>query len=132
MSREIKKLYLEMVGEMLSCGVFVYDTKLHGVGMAFNFGASSNQKLICIDGSIGWKRRLFVLFHEIGHLFYLDRNGHLIPRKANSSELNANKMAVKLLDEFLPELAHEYASYYNHVNRKNRRAKFFLDQLCRK
>lgn len=131
MQKEIKKFYLEMLSEMLGCGVFVYDSSIHGVGMAFNFGASNHKRLICVDGSISWKNKMFVLLHEIGHLFYIDINGNLRYRRTNAGELGANRTAVKLLDEVFPELIEEYASYYNKMNKSKPRKKFVVDKSRR-
>jgi len=120
-----KQAYLSLIRQMNEVGVWVYDTKIHGPGIAFRMFKKT--ELICIDGKMPWKNRLFVMIHEIGHLFYLNQTGFK-KRKNVGTEIQANKVAIKLLKMFKKnnKLLFEYAKLYNSFNRGSKRNSFLL------
>ncbi len=123
-----KLAYLEAFNHVQLLGILVYDTKIHGPGMAFDLRFGGSKRIICIDGSLSYKKRLFVLLHEIGHLFYLEKL-QLKPRKATGSEKQANKTVVRLLGilhkKHQKRLANEFARYYNSMAKGTHRARFY-------
>lgn len=121
-----KRAYLNLISRMNEEGVWVYDTQLHGPGIAFRVG--KNAELICIDGKMPWKNRFFVITHEVGHLFYLSGAG-FERRKKIGTEIQANKTAIKLLNCFKKsnKLLFEYARFYNRFNKGPKKNSFLLN-----
>lgn len=121
-----KKAYLNLIHQMNQTHVWVYDTKIHGPGIAFRMPEKA--ELICIDGRMSWKNRLFIMAHEVGHLFYLTQSG-LKRRKNVGTEFQANKTAIKLLKIFKQnnKLLVEYAKLYNRFNRGSKKNSFLLN-----
>lgn len=127
MTQDLKDLYHDLVQVLDKAGVAFWDTDLFGPGVTISVKTMKAKHVIVIGNSKTWKRRVFVLAHEIGHLFHVvrgtDTNG-LTLRKSIGSEEAANKTACSILDEVDPELKKEYAQLYNYLNRKTRRKKF--------
>lgn len=127
MTQEFKDLYENLFDIMLDAKVAFWDTDLFGPGVAISMRKPRPRYVIVIGGNRTWKRRVFVLVHEIGHIFYTtkkdDINGLMI-RKRPAREEAANRVACKILDSIDTSLKKEFAQMYNHLNRKTRRKKF--------
>lgn len=125
------QLYLDLRESIIDIGVFVYDTDIQSPGAAVDLRYGGPRRFIIICGKRSWRDRLFILLHEIGHMFKYS-GGNLIPlARMNASERRANLTAVKILDDlrktFKINLLKSYAAFYNSMNKNSRRAKFFID-----
>lgn len=86
-----------------------------GPGMMISGDAFAG--IIYVDDKLPIKKRLFVLCHEIGHGFYLDKNMSLIARHEPAGEEAANRTAIKLLRMADPALLSEFATFYNRLHK---------------
>lgn len=127
-----KTAYLELIGHLNEKNVWVYDTQIHGPGMAFDLRKGGTRRLIGIDGKMSYKKRLFVLMHEVGHFFWFSTvKQRLNFRKGIGSEQAANRTAIRLIKTLTGKdrasLHLEYARFYNSMNKGNQRNSFILD-----
>lgn len=114
-------------------GIVVFDTERDGPGVTLwlKKPPSNNEKrfVIVVGHYKSLKKRLFVLAHELGHCTMFKRNkngeGYLKLRKNPCGELEANKTAVRILNELDPRYPKQFADFYNHANRESSRRKPF-------
>lgn len=114
---------------MNKTNVAFWDTDIFGPGVVINTKKQKPNQVVVIGGIKTWKKRLFVLVHEIGHIYYLSKIGDLsilVLRRSVSSETAANKTACKILDEIDIELKKEFVQMYNQLNKNSRRKQFKL------
>lgn len=125
-----EQAYLQIFDHVLKHNVLIYDTAIHGPGVSIDLRYGGPRRLICVDGKLSWKKRLFVMLHEIGHLFYYSKLKLKFRRRAGS-EIQANRTAIKLLKIFSEEdnrrICLEYAKYYNSMLKGSARNKFLID-----
>jgi Zn-dependent peptidase ImmA (M78 family) len=122
--------YHQIFKFLINENIIVYDTAIHGPGLAIDLRHGGPKRLVCIDGKLPWKNRLFVILHEVGHLFYF-KGIKFKPRKTPASEVQANITAIKLLHSLsnLPakNIHLDYARYYNKIAKVPDHDKFILD-----
>jgi len=122
--------YFSLIELVEEYGIIIWDTAIEGPGGTLKLRKSGNKCLILIDGSLSYKKRILVLLHEIGHIFYY-RHQELKLRKRAAGETEANRTAVKLLRSFERlhgiDLVPEFVRFYNESNRGKKRSKFVLD-----
>lgn len=68
--------------------------------------------IIAINHNISWEKKLFVLCHEIGHIFYIDVVGDFMIEYTHD-ETTAHQRAKKILSKIDEELFEEYVDYFN-------------------
>lgn len=110
-----KQTYYELISILHHFNVHFYDPKIYGPGVAFTFNDEINGA-IAIDGCLSTKNKIFVILHEIGHLFYFKHE--LILRKHSGNEQQANDTACQILSEIEPKLIKEYEQYYKKINNR--------------
>lgn len=127
MISDLKDLYQNLCEIMIEAKVAFWDTDLYGPGVAISMRKPRPRYVVVIGGNRTWKQRVFVLVHEIGHIFYVksceDLNG-LALRKRPAKEEAANRTACKILDSVDVGLKKEFAQMYNKLNRNTRRKRF--------
>jgi Zn-dependent peptidase ImmA (M78 family) len=123
-----KSIYFDIMATMNHLGVFVYDSSLHGPGLAILLKRNRIVGSICINGSLAMKSKVFILLHEVGHLTKIV-NKKLIIRKRPSSEQVANRFAIRMMREMRLERKYliQYAHMYNRYNRGSKRNEFVVD-----
>ena len=123
-----RSIYFDIMATMNHLGVFVYDSSLHGPGLAILLKRNRIVGTICINGSLSMKSKVFVLLHEVGHLTKLVKKKLKI-RKKPSSEKAANKFAIMMMREMKLERKYliQYAHMYNRYNKGSKRNEFVLD-----
>lgn len=127
--QDLKDLYFDLIKVMNTTNVAFWDTDIFGPGMVINTKKQKPNRVVVIGGIKTWKKRVFVLAHEVGHIYYLtkmDGFSVLVLRKNVSSENSANKTACKILDEIDVELKKEFIQMYNRLNKNSRRKQFKL------
>lgn len=128
MTSKLKDLYLDLVEVLIMANVAFWDTDLNGPAVVIAVRSLKAKYVVIVGGNKTWKRRVFVLAHEIGHIFHISRgkkNG-LELRRRIGSEKQANLTACKILDVLDPKLKKEFAKMYNTLNKGSRRKKFEL------
>jgi Zn-dependent peptidase ImmA (M78 family) len=122
MSKKKSRLFKITLDEMYSRLLSILDDMdyyvLHSSkGPGMMIGGDVFAGIIYVDDKLPIKKRLFVLCHEIGHGFFLDKNMTLTARQEPAGEDAANKTAIKLLRMADPALLPEFAKFYNRVNK---------------
>lgn len=110
-----KQTYYNLIGILHYFNIHFYDPKLYGPGVAFKFNGETNSA-IAIDGCLSTKHKIFVILHEIGHLFFF--KNELIQRKHAGTEQQANDTACYILEELDINLINEYEQYYKKINNR--------------
>jgi Zn-dependent peptidase ImmA (M78 family) len=130
MSQMVKKLielYTDLVEVCIMANVGFWDTDLHGPGVVIDVKGLKAKYVIVLGKNRTWEKRVFVLCHEMGHIFYpYKKTNKLKLRKSAAREKNANIVACKILDTVDVNLKKEYVKFYNTINKGSKRKKFEL------
>ena len=117
------EFFYDTVIAMESEGIVVMDM-MPGVAMMIrNKNHRSRVKAVISVSWMGsWKKSLFVLLHELGHVARVKRQEDgvkVVLRKSPSSEKEANLTACKLLVGFgFEDVVNSYVKMYNDLNKE--------------